>query len=74
MKTFRFGINLRDAKSRADWQDKARKVEAIGYSALLVPDHLAPMLATVPAVVTALPLTPITGGPILPPQSWRRLV
>src|SRR5438445_9518805 len=53
MKTFRFGINLRDAKSRADWQDKARKVEALGYSALLVPDHLAPMLATVPAVVSA---------------------
>jgi probable F420-dependent oxidoreductase len=53
MKTFRFGINLRDAKSRADWQDKARKVEALGYSALLVPDHFAPMLATVPAVVSA---------------------
>ena len=53
MQTFRFGINLRDAKSRADWQDKARKVEALGYSALLVPDHLAPMLATVPAVVSA---------------------
>src|SRR5438128_12508199 len=53
MKPFRFGINMRDAKSRADWQDKARKVEALGYSVLLVPDHLAAMLATIPAVMSA---------------------
>ena len=53
MKPFRFGINMRDAKSRAEWQDKARKVEALGYSVLLVPDHLAAMLATIPAVMSA---------------------
>src|SRR3989475_2694196 len=51
MKPFRFGINVRDGKSRAEWQDKARKVEGLGYSVLLVPDHLAAMLATIPAVV-----------------------
>jgi probable F420-dependent oxidoreductase len=53
MKPFRFGINVRDAASRAEWQDKARKVEQLGYSVLLVPDHLAAMLATIPAVVSA---------------------
>jgi len=53
MKPFRFGINIRDAQSRAEWQDKARKVEALGYSVLLVPDHLAAMLATIPAVMSA---------------------
>jgi probable F420-dependent oxidoreductase len=53
MKPFRFGINMRDAGSRAEWQDKARKVEALGYSVLLVPDHLTPILATLPAVMSA---------------------
>jgi len=53
MKPFRFGINIRDARSRAEWQDKARKVEALGYAVLLVPDHLAAMLATIPAVMSA---------------------
>jgi probable F420-dependent oxidoreductase len=53
MKPFRFGINARDARSRAEWQDKARKIEALGYSVLLVPDHFAAMLATVPAVMSA---------------------
>ena len=53
MKPFRFGINMRDASSRAEWQDKARKVEALGYAVLLVPDHLAAMLAPIPAVMSA---------------------
>ena len=53
MKPFRFGINARDAKSRGEWQDKARRIEALGYSILLVPDHLAAMLSTIPAVVSA---------------------
>lgn len=53
MKPFRFGVNVRDAGSRAEWVDKARKVEDLGYSALTVPDHLAAMLAPIPAVVAA---------------------
>ena len=57
MKPFRFGINVRDASARAEWQDKARKVEGLGYSALLVPDHLAAMLATIPAVMSAADVT-----------------
>src|SRR6266545_7676009 len=53
MKPFRFGVNVRDARSRAEWVDKARKVEDLGYSALMVPDHLAVMLAPIPAVLSA---------------------
>jgi len=50
---FRFGVNVRDASSQAVWQDKARKAEDLGYSTFLVPDHLAAMLATIPAVMSA---------------------
>ena len=53
MKRFRFGINARDATSRSEWQDKARRIEDLGYAVLLVPDHLGAMLATLPAVVSA---------------------
>jgi probable F420-dependent oxidoreductase len=53
MKLFRFGINARDAGSRTEWQDKARRVEDLGYSVLMVPDHLAAMLAPIPAAVSA---------------------
>jgi probable F420-dependent oxidoreductase len=53
MKPFRFGINVRDAGSRTEWQDKARKAEALGYAVFLVPDHLSGMLATIPAVMSA---------------------
>ena len=53
MNPFRFGVNVRDAPSRAAWQDTARKAEDLGYSTLLVPDHLAAMLATIPAVMSA---------------------
>ena len=33
--------------------DKARKVEALGYDTLVVPDHLADFLAPVPALISA---------------------
>lgn len=53
MNPFRFGVNVREAPSRAAWQDKARRAEDLGYAALLVPDHLAAMLATIPAIMSA---------------------
>ena len=53
MKPFRFGVNLWDAASRAAWIDKARKLEALGYAVLSVPDHLADFLAPLPALVSA---------------------
>jgi probable F420-dependent oxidoreductase len=53
MKPFRFGVNVGRAGSRAEWAEKARKLEALGYSALTVPDHLADLLAPMPALVGA---------------------
>src|SRR5437867_655531 len=53
MKPFRFGVNVRSAGSREEWAAKARRVEALGYAVLSVPDHLAAMLAPLPALVAA---------------------
>jgi len=53
MRPFRFGVNVRTAASQAEWADKARKVEALGYTVLLVPDHLAELLAPLPALAAA---------------------
>ena len=53
IKPFRFGVNLWHAASRAAWIDKARKLEALGYAVLSVPDHLADFLAPLPALVSA---------------------
>jgi probable F420-dependent oxidoreductase len=57
MKPFRFGVSVRSAGSRAEWEDKARKFEALGYSTLTVPDHLAEMIAPIPALVSAAAVT-----------------
>jgi probable F420-dependent oxidoreductase len=47
---FRFGVQVSNAASAADWREKARKMEDLGYSTLFMPDHfidtaLAPMVA-----------------------------
>lgn len=57
MNPFRFGVNLWRAGSRAEWADRARRVEALGYDALTVPDHLADFLAPMPALVSAAAVT-----------------
>lgn len=57
MKPFRFGVNVTHAESRAEWADKARKLEALGYSTLNVPDHLAEIFAPMPAMVSAAAVT-----------------
>ncbi len=53
MKPFRFGVNAWTAGSRAEWRDKARRVEDLGYSVLTVPDHLAEIFAPIPALISA---------------------
>lgn len=53
MQPFRFGINIRNAKSRAEWQETARKIEDLGYSTLTLPDHLTELIAPMPALVSA---------------------
>jgi hypothetical protein len=44
MKTFRFGVNVGPSRSRAEWGEKARKLEDLGYATLTVPDHLPTFL------------------------------
>jgi probable F420-dependent oxidoreductase len=53
MRPFRFGVNVRGARSRAEWVEKARKIEELGYSALTVPDHLTDLFAPMPAALSA---------------------
>src|SRR5882724_1575037 len=53
MKPFRFGVNVSSAGSRAEWTDKARKAEQVGYSVFTVPDHLAGIFAPMPALMSA---------------------
>jgi probable F420-dependent oxidoreductase len=53
MKPFRFSVSVRHAQSRAEWREKARKVEDLGYQVLTVADHLADLVAPMPALVSA---------------------
>ena len=53
MQPFRFGVSARHVQSRAEWMDKARKVEALGYATLTVPDHLTGLVAPMPALISA---------------------
>jgi probable F420-dependent oxidoreductase len=41
------------ATSAADWRDRARKVEDLGYSTLFMPDHFGNELAPLPAIAMA---------------------
>jgi probable F420-dependent oxidoreductase len=40
LRDIRFGISTGGAASRAEWQERARRVEALGYDLLLTADHL----------------------------------
>jgi probable F420-dependent oxidoreductase len=53
IRPFRFGVSVRHGQSRAEWMEKARKVEALGYAILTVPDHLTDLVAPLPALVSA---------------------
>ena len=50
---FRFAVTARLAATAAEWRDKARRAEALGYDVLLMPDHLGGQFAPVPALMAA---------------------
>jgi len=52
---FRFAAQLSTSPDRTAkaWADQARRVEDLGYSTLLMPDHFGDQLAPVPALVAA---------------------
>lgn len=50
---FRFGVQCDLAGSRRDWQEKARRVERLGYQVFLLPDHFGEQFSPVPALLSA---------------------
>lgn len=50
---FRFGMQLAEASSKADWIEQARLAEQLGYDIVVVPDHVGDQLAPFPALVSA---------------------
>lgn len=50
---FRFAVLARMARDGAEWREKARLFESLGYETLLMPDHLSPQLAPIPALMAA---------------------
>ena len=62
IKPFRFGVNVRYARSRSEWVEKACKIETLGYDTFNVPDHLTDHLAPLPALVSAAEAPTIYGS------------
>lgn len=55
---FRFGVVVRRAESGKAWAERARRVEDLGFSTMLVPDHfLGPRFAPVAAMTAAAVVT-----------------
>lgn len=53
MARFRFGVSMSTASSSGEWQARARRAEQLGYSALLIPDHLTECLSPWTALAAA---------------------
>jgi probable F420-dependent oxidoreductase len=53
MRAFRFGVSVRTVGSAAEWISLARKVEALGYATLNVPDHLTDRPSPMPILTAA---------------------
>lgn len=52
-RAFRFGIKLREADDPESWAELARRAESLGYSTILLPDHIDYGLAPLPAALAA---------------------
>lgn len=50
---FRFGVLVHRWGTRREWISKAQRIEALGYSTFLLPDHLEEQFAAIPAIATA---------------------
>jgi probable F420-dependent oxidoreductase len=53
MRSFRFGVLVHNTGAKQHWVDKARRIEDLGYSTFLVPDHLDQPFAPLPALAAA---------------------
>jgi probable F420-dependent oxidoreductase len=50
---FRFGVSPRLTGTRAEWQETARKAEALGYDVLLMGDHMGDAGSPLPSLLSA---------------------
>ncbi|MEU4210895.1 LLM class F420-dependent oxidoreductase [Streptomyces sp. NPDC026206] len=68
---FRFAVNMLNTCTSAEWREKCRKAEAMGYDVILVPDHLG-MPAPFPSLVAAAEATerPRVGTFVLNAGFW----
>jgi alkanesulfonate monooxygenase SsuD/methylene tetrahydromethanopterin reductase-like flavin-dependent oxidoreductase (luciferase family) len=62
---FRFGVTTTGIASRAAWQDHARRLEAEGWSTLLLPDHLGVASTFAPLVSAADATTDLRVGSLI---------
>jgi probable F420-dependent oxidoreductase len=53
MRPFRFAVLLKNTFDADEWVGKARRIESLGYSTLVMPDHVTPHLASFPALTAA---------------------
>ena len=57
MKPFRFAAGIRSTETRAEFVDGVREVERLGYSALMLSDHLVDQFAPISALSVAAAVT-----------------
>jgi len=57
VRAFRFAVTANHARSADEWAHLARRAEELGYSALLVPDHLGQQLSPIAAIAAAAAVT-----------------
>lgn len=57
IKPFRFGVQLQQTASGADWVEHARRIEGLGYAVATMPDHFDGQFAPVPALQAMLSAT-----------------
>jgi probable F420-dependent oxidoreductase len=53
VRPFRFGVQASGAADGGSWRDRARRAEALGYSALYMPDHLGDQFGPLVALTAA---------------------
>src|ERR1700694_5305341 len=53
MHPFRFAVQLSSAPTGKAWRELSRKVEALGYSTLIIPDHFGDQWAPIVALTVA---------------------
>lgn len=71
---FRFGASLGSVASREEWLEGLRQVEDLGYSTVLITDHVLRKLAPIPALVSAAENTSVRLGTFVLGNDFRNPV